>query len=136
MFGYKNLGYLDDIFLQGDSFQECYENLTVSARLLDNLGFIINKDKSVFVSSSEMEFLGFCLDSKNMIVKLNEKKSNKIKEMCRKFLRISPISIQSLSEIIGHLVAIGHGNIYAPLHYKRLEILMNKYLRISKGDYN
>ena len=72
--GHINSGHLDDIYLQGDSFKECLNNIYESAKVLDNLGFTIHMEKSIFIPQQKMEFLGFILDSQQMLVLPNEKK--------------------------------------------------------------
>lgn len=133
--GYTNSGYLDDIYLQGDSFEDCLDNITHTASLLDSLGFTINQSKSIFIPSKRMEFLGFVLDSSSMLIYPNEKKVLKIKDLCSKVLNVTYLSIQQLAELIGHLVSVSSGNQYAPIFYKRLEILKNKALKQSKHNY-
>lgn len=133
--GYINSGYLDDIYVQGDNFEECNNNLTDTIHVLDSLGFTINSEKSVFTPSTKMEFLGFILDSRTMLVHPNEKKCHKIITLCEELLTKHKITLRKLSETIGHLISVSPGNIYASIFYKRLEILKNAGLKQSKGNY-
>ena len=41
--------YIDDSYLQGDTEQECWQSVKKTALLLQDLGFIIHPDKSVFL---------------------------------------------------------------------------------------
>lgn len=133
--GHINVGYLDDIYLQGDTYQECRTNVLETASTLDKLGFTVHEIKSIMIPHQIMEFLGFVLNSQEMIVSPTMKKSQKIRNLCENILKAKLITLRNLAELIGHLVAIGPGNRYAPIFYKRLEILRNNYLKISKGDY-
>ena len=133
--GHLNSGYLDDIYLQSDTYEECCDNIFESAKLLDDLGFTIHTEKSIFIPQQKMEFLGFILDSQKMLVYPTDKKCNKIKEICKTALKKKHMSIQELAKIIGNLVAVEPGNRFAPIYYKRLEILKNKWLKQAKGDY-
>ena len=133
--GFINSGYLDDIYLQGNTYEECLNNVNTTASMLDSLGFTIHQEKSNFVPSKRMEFLGFIMDSSTMLVYPNRKKVENIQNIGRSTLEKGNITIQQLAELIGHLVSVSPGNTYAPIFYKRLEILRNKALKLSKGRY-
>ena len=55
--GYCNIGYIDDSLLCGDTEFECEMNVKETTKLMENLGFIIHKDKSVFKRSRQIVFL-------------------------------------------------------------------------------
>ena len=63
------------------------------------------------------------------------KKCHRIKAICEELLTKHTVSIRQLSETIGHLVSVSPGNMYAPVFYKRLEILKNDGRKICKGNY-
>ena len=63
--GYVNIGYIDDSLLFGDSETECLMNIKETVGLMENLGFIIHKDKSIFKPSKQITFLGNIIDSEN-----------------------------------------------------------------------
>jgi hypothetical protein len=44
-------GYIDDSYLQGDTHNECAQNVTASSKLITELGFITHPEKSVLISS-------------------------------------------------------------------------------------
>ena len=134
--GHINLGYLDDIYLQGETFDECSSNIDDTIKTLDNLGFTINHNKSILVPVRRMDFLGFILDSREMLVRPTEKKGKKIKDICTGVLKAESLSIRQLDELIGNLVALTPGNRYSPILYKRLEIFRNKCLKKAKGNYD
>lgn len=134
--GFLNTGYIDDSLLQGDTFQECTENVKATVELMDDLGLTIHPEKSVVVPVQIIEYLGFVLNSITMTVSLTREKSEKIKSMCSEILTKLYVSLRELSELIGKLVASEPGVMYAPLFYKRLEIAKNKALKHSKGDYD
>ena len=133
--GHISVGYLDDIYLQGDTYEECKTNVIETAHLLDKLGFTIHEKKSIMMPSKTMEFLGFSINTEEMLVRPTDKKTEKIRRVCYNLLKTKKSTIRQLAEVIGNLVAIGPGNSYAPAFYKRMEILRNKWLKISKGNY-
>lgn len=44
--GYLSVIYLDDLLLLGETHTSCLENVQKTIKLLESLGFIINKEKS------------------------------------------------------------------------------------------
>ena len=66
--GHLNSGYIDDSYLQGDSIKECTKNVTDTAHMMSNVGFILHGEKSVFTPTQVLTFLGFILNSLNMSV--------------------------------------------------------------------
>ena len=72
--GHIITSYLDDLLLQGDSYEECLENIKDTCELLDRLGFTINKDRSVFSPIQNIDFLDFNIDSLSLTVRPTKKK--------------------------------------------------------------
>lgn len=66
--GHLSSGYIDDSYLQGDTVEECQQNITDTACLFSRLGFHINPTKSVLTPSHVLTFLGFILNSLQMTV--------------------------------------------------------------------
>ena len=52
-------GYLDDIYLQGNDYNDCLRNIINTLKLFIKLGFIMHPTKSVFLLSKEIEMLGY-----------------------------------------------------------------------------
>lgn len=68
--GHLNVGYTDDSYLQGSSVLDRSQNILATNCLFENLGFVINKEKSVLQPCHKHVFLGFILDSTLMRVYL------------------------------------------------------------------
>ena len=133
--GYQSVVYLDDSFLQGLSFRECRLNFMITVKVLLALGFTIHPIKSVFYPVQEMEFLGFIVNSKRMILALMSKKRKRIRLLCEDIrVRIKP-SIREVAKIIGNLVATEEAVPLAPLHYRRLETEKTHALKRMRGNY-
>ena len=49
--GLLSVVYLDDSYLQGDSYSHCLENIHATTSLLTDLGFQINYEKSLLTPS-------------------------------------------------------------------------------------
>lgn len=49
--GHVSSAYLDDMYLQGKTYQECVGNVIDSVRVVDSLGFVAHPAKSTFTPS-------------------------------------------------------------------------------------
>ena len=75
--GVECFPYIDNSLVLADSQEECQRRLVSLGLKLDSLGFVIHKDKSVLTPQQELTFLGFELNSLEMVVKLGKKKREK-----------------------------------------------------------
>ncbi len=57
--GHISTIYIDDSCLQGQTYDLCLKNVHETVTLLDSLGLTISTDKSKFVPSQQIEFVGF-----------------------------------------------------------------------------
>ena len=57
--GCLSVVYVDDSYLQGETFEECLQNITETVKLLQSLGFTIHPEKSVLKPTQKLTFLGF-----------------------------------------------------------------------------
>ena len=103
--GHNSVVYVDDSYLQGDTYQSCLANILDNIKLLRELGFVIHPDKSVLTPSQTIVFLGFVISSKHMTLPLTDKKKNKIKALLMNCLHNQQISIRELARILGNIVA-------------------------------
>ena len=81
--GYASFVYIDDSYLQGDTYAHCLENIHATRNLLISLGFSINHDKFVFQPAQRVIFLGFILDSLNMSICLIDTHKRVILDICK-----------------------------------------------------
>ena len=136
MIGHTNAIYIDDLYLQADSAEECSNNVNDTEELLLSLGFTINQKKSVKQPSQQLTMLGFILDSRNMNVRLTEQKAERIKELCQNMRARKNTTIQKLAELIGKLCSSFPGVELGPLYYRELERIKCKGLREHRGDFS
>ena len=61
--GYLSTSFIDDSYLHGNTLEECTENVAKTVELLDSLGFILHKEKSVLKPCKELKYFGFVLNS-------------------------------------------------------------------------
>lgn len=101
--GHVSSAYIDDSYLQGDTYDECRKNVHDTATLFT--GFCVHPDKSVFDPSQRLVFLGFILDSVNMTVEPTDEKKEKIISVCTVTANTRSTTIQQVTELIGVLVS-------------------------------
>ena len=68
--GYESVIYVDDSLLQGDTAQECRDNVVATLDALQQLGFIVHHVKSTLIPTQRIEFLGFIIDTVSMTITL------------------------------------------------------------------
>ena len=66
--------YLDDILLIAPTADLCLAQGKFLMKLLQDLGFLVNMNKSVLTLTQRIIFLGFLIDSVNMTISLPEEK--------------------------------------------------------------
>ena len=135
MLGHLNVIYIDDVLLLGNTRVECESNLRDTVKALDDLGFTIHPDKSVFCASQSVVFLGFLIDSVTMTVRLTPDKAHSIKECCDMILNENVVTIKQIAQLVGMFVASEPGVEYARLYYKTLEVEKDSALKIHKGNF-
>ena len=134
--GHELIGYIDDQYIQGDTFDSCFSSVKACIELLRSLGLVIHPEKSALVPSQTLEFLGFILNSVSMTVSLTEVKKIKIKEDC-KFLRDNKqTTIREVARVIGILVLAFPAVQFGPLYYRRLEHDKSEAVKLNNGNFD
>ena len=64
--GIRLIIYLDDLMFMNQSKEGLGLDMATARYLLENLGFVINIEKSCFTPTQQLEFLGFLVDSRDM----------------------------------------------------------------------
>ena len=133
--GHNLVAYIDDSLLQGDTKEECFDNVRETGELMDNLGYTVHPEKSVFQPNQRILFLGFLLDSISMTVSVSDEKRTNVCEKIVKLLEKKRCSIRDFASVLGSLVALDPGVWIGPIFWKRLEIEKIQQLRYSKYNY-
>ena len=128
--------YLDDMAIISSSRELSSQEAAIVVQILESLGFIINKEKSVLIPSQKMVFLGYVIDSVEMTVSLPEEKLNKLKEQTLSLREKPQCSIRELAHVIGLIVSSFPAIKPARLYYRDLEVCKLEALSSSDGDYN
>ena len=82
--GYMSVIFVDDSYLQGDTKQECLQNIEATVSLLESLGFAIHEGKSILNPTQEIEFLGFVFNSVTMTISIKKGKTEAIVSKIRR----------------------------------------------------
>ena len=133
--GYSSVVYIDDSYLQGDTYSHCLENINATRTLLTSLGFSINHEKSVLQPTQCIVFLGFILDSIAMTISLTEKCKHTLLDMCKKLNVDGTHTIRSVASAVGCIIAALPGVKYGGLFYRKIEKCKNYNLKLSKGNF-
>ncbi|KAM8975733.1 LOW QUALITY PROTEIN: uncharacterized protein RCH25_020573 [Pelodytes ibericus] len=129
--GVRLIIYLDDLLIMSQDFATLNTHLNWTMDLLQNLGFLINLEKSILTPSRTMEFLGFAINSPHGSLHLPKAKVKSIKKEIKKVLSLPLISLRHLARIIGHLSASIQAIFPGPLHYRVLQQLKIRSLRLG-----
>ena len=113
--------YLDDTLIMASSREECVTQVHSTLRLFEDLGFVVNREKSVIRPVQTITYLGFVISSTDMQVSLGPKKYLKIITRVQDLMNLKCPSIRSVSKVIGLLVSTFPAVIPGPMHYRQLE---------------
>ena len=133
--GYASVIYIDDPYLQGDTYAHCLENIHATRNLLVSLGFSINQGKSVLQPAQRIVFLGFVLDSLNMSICLSNTRKGVILDICKKLNSGASHKIWAVASAVGCLIATLPGVKYGGLFYRILERCKNLALKSARGNF-
>lgn len=130
--------YLDDILIISSNEVECKEHTHKAATLLNNLGFIINLEKSTLVPRQTIKFLGFMYDTVNMRISLPQEKILGVQKIISKFKKNinKNISVREFAKFIGKLVAACPATKYGFIHLKPFEIIKHTLLNCDYRNYD
>ena len=134
--GHIAVAYIDDIYLQGRTHNDCLKNTLNTSSLFDSLGFIIHPDKSVFSPSQHVVFLGFVLNSVNMTVSLTTERALDVITLCKILLEKTRPTIRETACVIGKIISTFPGVMYGPLYYRSLEADKTSSLKQNKGKFD
>ena len=127
--------YVDDSYLQGETFEECLQNITETVKLLQSLGFSIHPEKSVLKPTQKLTFLGVVLNSKTMTLTLADAEKERIIKFGEGIINRQYITIRELAQFIGNVVATFEAVLTGPLHYRDMETLKIANLKEYKGKF-
>lgn len=134
--GFKSVRYLDDIYLLGDTEENCLRNIDSTIECLEKLGFVINYAKSSLKPKTSCTFLGFVIDSESMTLQLPERKRKSILLNLEKLLTCKNMRIRDFARILGSLTAACPAVAYGWLYTKSFERARYLALKNNNNDYD
>ena len=134
--GHLITAYIDDNYIQGNTYDECAHSVLDTIAMYTKLGFYIHPGKSHLNPTQEITYFGFVLNSITMSIKLTTEKASTIKIECEFALQVRKITIRQVARILGLLVSCFPGVMWGPLHYRQLESDKTEALKNSQGNFN
>jgi len=123
--GIRIIVYLDDMLITNSTLKGTRDDILTLKYVTDNLGFLINMEKSVFIPMQFIEFLGILVDSTNMRFLLPEEKVATIQKECCHLVCRQVASLSQRSHIIGRLTSCTTAVLQAPFYYRGIQHLKN-----------
>ncbi|XP_068707436.1 uncharacterized protein [Montipora foliosa] len=133
--GHIASGYIDDTYLQQQSFNDALNSRNACKSLFSSLGFLIHPEKSSLIPSQIVTVLGFIINSLEMIISLTTEKTSLL-ELRHKTMQSDQITIRDLARLIGKLVSSFPGVAHGPLFYRDLEMAKSEALKLGRGNYD
>jgi hypothetical protein len=130
------MGYIDDIYVQAQTYEDCVKHVQFTVTLFEKCGFLINKEKSQFIPSKSTVFLGFEINSEKLMVKPTAEKIANCKLLCEGIVKKVSVSIREFATLIGKIISIFPGSEYGPLHFRDLEREKTHALRENDENYD
>ena len=134
--GHNVVGYIDDLYIQAPSEQACRDAVETAAHILRQCGFLIHPEKSCFIPSNKIVYLGFELDSNAMTISLTEEKRQKYQQSCRALHDSPTATVRRLAKVTGQLVSTFPGVNYGPLFYRQMESTKIRALKANDDDFD
>ena len=109
------------MFFIGHAIEETLIARDTANFLLQQLGFVLNLNKSLLTPTQRIEFLEVTVDSLIMTLSLPEKKVLKVQKQCEEFLQKIQVSIVELTELIGLLCSTIQAVLPAQINFRYLQ---------------
>ena len=134
--GHTSIVYVDDTYLQSDSYEQCCANIEDTVNLLRSLGFTIHPKKSILIPTQVIEFLGFVLNSRNMTISVSPPKAGAVIDKIKKFISNNSNTLRDLASVLGTIISVIPATPYGKLHYRTTETFKILELKKAKGNFN
>ncbi|CAC5387732.1 unnamed protein product [Mytilus coruscus] len=119
-----------------ESFSTSVINTKKVQQFIQSVGFNINIEKSVFIPSQRITFLGYIIDSVLFRVFLPEDKIQKIIEISNNVLKPQNILIRHVAQLVGLYSSARYAVTHAHLFHRYLDIDKTRALIKSNKNYN
>ena len=119
--GLRLVIYLDDILLMAEDRETLLKQVHQTITLLEQLGFTVNRLKSILDPCHQIIYLGLQVDTTSMTLSLPTEKMQQIINSCKLILTKESITAQELAAVIGRMSAARLAVLPAPLHTRHLQ---------------
>ncbi|XP_070529823.1 uncharacterized protein [Cardiocondyla obscurior] len=134
--GLFSVAYLDDFLLIAPDFDRCSVNVSTTLNLLSDLGFLVNREKSVLIPSTSCRFLGFLFDTRSFSIAIPPDRRTHLLKLTSAFLSKKSCKIREFASFIGSLVSVCPAVLYGILHTKLLERVKFRALLDADDNFN
>lgn len=137
--GIRLVYYFDDICILGKTKMEAAKHTMTVASHLENLGFVINKEKSILTPSKQQDFLGFTFNSKTMIISVPNKKLAKITMKVNQAMKDSTEkSCRWIASLLGKMTSVipAIGEALLHIRYLQRDLARNLHQNHQQWDAN
>jgi hypothetical protein len=133
--GHKVVLYIDDMLILGRDKAACEAATRAAIDLFKDLGAVVNFAKSSITPAQEIEYLGFTLNSKTMMITAPKKKlanlTKAIRQVINKRDRCTP---RMLASVLGKINSLADALFPTRVHTTGLETQKLRALRASGWD--
>lgn len=133
--GVRCIIYLDDIIIFASTLEEIREKARLTVKTLTNLGFLINWPKSCLTPSTSVEFLGFEVDTAEMMLRLPQDKVRAYSHAAKTMLRKGMATAREMASLTGKLGSTAAAVEACRMHLFALETWKIKALRRSGDEW-
>ena len=133
--GHTCFGYIDDSFVMHETREGCQKSLDILRNLLANLGFVVHPEKSVFTPTQKLTFLGYEIDTVQMVVRPTTGKISHFSELANKMLNDRHPKIRQVASLVGTMVDLCKGCEYGMKYYRALENDKIQALKKVNGNF-
>ena len=125
--------YLDDWLLRADSQQECQVQAQKLVKLVQDLGWIINFQKSELTPTQKLDFLGYHFDLEKGLVFPTSKNLEKLQTKIEKINKSHMISARGLMSLIGTLVSLEKTVPLGKIHLRPIQWYLKRYWNYTQS---
>ena len=75
--GFVSVVFVDDSYLQGNTYEAWLHSIERTIELIQNLGFAIHPTKPILTPTQRITFLGFVIDTVQMTLEITERKKTR-----------------------------------------------------------
>ena len=119
--GVRLVIYLDDILIINESREGALADFKLVVELLQDLGFILNVEKSLFEPTQSIEFFGVIVDALKLSFALPSSKIQTVTDLCRTALSRDFISLRDIACIMGNFTWAIPTMPFARAHYRSMQ---------------